>query len=124
MRVCVGGWIRPATSGAVSATGTSGGVAGALVLVVVGAVAGFPHRAAVAGLIGGVVGMFADSLLGATVQGRFHCDGCNENTERKRHHCGRTCRPVSGWPWLDNDGVNLLATGTGGGTAALLCFWF
>jgi uncharacterized membrane protein len=28
-----------------------------------------------------------------------------------------------GWEWLDNDGVNLIATGTGGITAALLYGW-
>ncbi|MBI4503175.1 MAG: DUF92 domain-containing protein [Gemmatimonadetes bacterium] len=111
------------TSGAVSGIGTWGGIAGAVVLAAAGAVAGFSHRAAIAGFIGGVLGMLADSLLGATIQGKFQCDGCNERTERRRHHCGRACRTVSGWKWLDNDGVNFLATGTGGSIAALLSCW-
>jgi len=30
---------------------------------------------------------------------------------------------VSGWAWLDNDGVNLIATGAGAVIAALLSWW-
>jgi len=82
-----------------------------------------PARAAVTGFIGGLAGIASDSLLGATLQARFRCDLCNQETERRTHGCGRACRVISGWPWLDNDGVNLIATGTGGITAVLLCCW-
>jgi uncharacterized membrane protein len=67
--------------------------------------------------------MLADSLMGAVVQARFRCDPCDEITERRRHTCGRPARAVSGWAWLDNDGVNLIATGTGAAAAALLSWW-
>jgi len=79
--------------------------------------------AAAVGLVGGIVGMLGDSFLGATVQARFHCDACNQDTERRQHRCGTSARHVSGWKWLDNDGVNLLATGAGGSVAALLSTW-
>ncbi len=111
------------TSGAVTALGTSGGIAGALIVSGAGAATGAPVRAALAGLAGGVLGMLADSLLGATVQRRFFCDACQEQSEQEWHGCGGQSRVVQGWTWLDNDGVNFLATGAGGSTAALLSSW-
>ncbi len=79
------------TDGGVTVRGTGGGVAGA-VLMSLAAVAGpAPWAAVVTGLIGGILGMLVDSLLGATVQYR-----------------GRR-----GWRWCTNDVVNLACTGTG-----------
>jgi uncharacterized protein (TIGR00297 family) len=79
--------VQPGTSGAISLLGTLGGVAGGsamggLAALVTG------RGPLLAGVVGtaGVLGMFADSLAGATLQQR-----------------GR----------LDNDGVNLIATATG-----------
>ncbi len=60
-------------------------------------------------LLGGLAGSTADSLLGATLQGLYRCPSCGKETER-REHCGRPTTPVRGFPWLTNDGVNLLAT--------------
>lgn len=60
-------------------------------------------------LLGGLAGCAADSLLGATLQGLYHCPACGRETER-REHCGRPTVLVRGLPWLTNDGVNLLAT--------------
>jgi uncharacterized protein (TIGR00297 family) len=117
-------WARvpPGTSGAVSALGTLAGIGGAVILGGAGAMAGVPLRPAVAGVLGGLVGLMADSFVGATAQARFRCDACNEVTERRRHSCGQAASPVRGWRWLDNDAVNLIATGTGGAAAALFCF--
>ncbi|MBI4420319.1 MAG: DUF92 domain-containing protein [Gemmatimonadetes bacterium] len=111
------------TSGAISTLGTLGGAAGAVVLVALGLASGVPAPAAAAGLAGGLLGLLADSVLGASVQARFRCDACNLTTERRVHRCGRAARPVGGWRWLDNDGVNLLATGAGGATAVALSSW-
>ncbi len=58
----------------------------------------------------GMLGMLADSVLGATLQGRFHCDVCDLPTERRVHRCGQPSRRTGGVPWLSNDGVNALAT--------------
>jgi uncharacterized protein (TIGR00297 family) len=117
-------WARvpPGTSGAVSAVGTLAGIGGAVILAGAGAIAGVPLRPATAGVLGGMVGLMADSFVGATAQARFRCDACNEVTERRRHTCGQAARAVRGWRWLDNDAVNLIATGAGGAVAALLCF--
>jgi uncharacterized protein (TIGR00297 family) len=111
------------TSGAITPRGTLGGLAGAAMLWALGAAGGAPPRAAAAGFLGGVVGLFGDSVLGATVQARFRCDGCGEDTERRRHRCGRPARHVRGWKVLDNDGVNLVATGAGAFAAVLFTAW-
>ena len=111
------------TSGAISLPGTLGGMAGAGVLAGAGILAGAPAKPVSLGALGGIVGMLADSLMGASVQARFRCDTCNETTEWRRHTCGRPTHPVSGWSWLDNDGVNLIATGTGAVASALLSWW-
>lgn len=100
------------TSGGITPLGTGGALAGALVT----ALAGAPWTdgrfvGAVAGI--GVAGMLLDSLLGATVQGRFHCPACDRTSEWPRHRCGTPTTRTGGWPWLDNDGVNALATTAG-----------
>ncbi|MBW8771929.1 MAG: DUF92 domain-containing protein [Gemmatimonadetes bacterium] len=109
--------VEAGTSGGVTWRGSLGGAAGA---VSVGAVAGLGSgelRLFAACLGVGTLGMFVDSLLGATLQGRFHCPACDTSTERPRHRCGSIARPVGGFRWLTNDGVNaistLLATGLG-----------
>jgi uncharacterized protein (TIGR00297 family) len=109
----------PGTSGAVTARGTLGGVLGAVAMAGLAAVAGVSLAAALAGAAGGVVGMLGDSVLGATIQGTFHCDACDRGTERPVHRCGTRARRVRGIGWLGNNGVNLAASGLGG-LAALL----
>ncbi len=100
-------------SGGVSAAGTLGGIAGAVVVAGVGGLAG--HRAALAlwGILIGTAGMLFDSLLGASVQARFLCPACGVSSERRRHRCGTATRAIGGWEWLDNDGVNALTTALG-----------
>lgn len=61
-------------------------------------------------LLGGAAGAIADSLLGATLQERRHCDQCDAATERHVHRCGSHTRAAGGLAWMDNDVVNLFAT--------------
>jgi uncharacterized protein (TIGR00297 family) len=70
--------------------------------------------------ISGLAGATFDSLLGATVQAIYRCEACGVETERKVHRCGAATRQVRGWPWLDNDWVNFLASVFGAGVAGLL----
>jgi uncharacterized protein (TIGR00297 family) len=116
--------VPPGTSGGVSGAGTAAGLLGGTLLAGVALALGIPRGAALAGLAGGLLGMTADSVLGATVQGRFHCPVCLDDTELRRHHCGSRATPVRGWSWLDNDGVNLVANGIAAATAWGLVTWF
>jgi uncharacterized membrane protein len=65
--------------------------------------------------------MAADSVLGGLAQGRFHCLSCDQPSEWRVHRCGTRTRWVGGWSWLNNDGVNLLATALA--TAAAWIAW-
>lgn len=98
------------TSGGVTWRGTLGGALGALSVGLVGRLATADPRLLIAAGAIGTAGMLFDSLLGATVQGRFHCDACGVTTERPVHRCGTTARPVGGIRWLTNDGVNGVTT--------------
>ncbi|WP_347231148.1 DUF92 domain-containing protein [Paenibacillus sp. DMB5] len=71
-----------------------------------------------AGLLGGLAGAFADSILGATVQRMNRCTVCGREVEASRH-CGRPTVHARGWRWMNNDAVNALST-LAGGAAALL----
>lgn len=86
--------VAPGTDGAVTWQGTAAGVVGAAAVAAVSLLFVTAPAAVVAGVVAlaGVTGMFADSLLGATVEG-----------ER-----------------VGNEAVNLLATATGGAVAVVL----
>lgn len=117
--ILTGRQVPAGTSGGVTLLGTAGAALGAgLVGLASAAVAGTPSLFSPALLLG-MLGMLVDSILGAAAQGRFHCPGCDQPTERRRHRCGRTTRHSGGLAWLTNDGVNALATGT----ATVLGWW-
>ena len=107
------------TSGGITLVGTSAGIAGALCAAAGARLAGWevPFGAAVAG---GIAGMLADSLLGATLQDRRWCGACRMPTERPVHDCGIETRHAGGIPAFDNDGVNFVATLSGGMVALLV----
>jgi uncharacterized protein (TIGR00297 family) len=114
--------VSPGTSGGVTGIGTTAGVIGGSAIALLAVALGSPWQVAAAGLTGGTAGMMIDSLLGATVQGRFHCTACDSPTEQAIHDCGRHAETTRGWRWLDNDAVNLVANGAGAAIALLLCF--
>ena len=71
--------------------------------------------------LAGVTGATFDSFLGATVQAIYHCPACQKETERHPlHTCGGETFLLRGWPWLDNDWVNLLASVVGAAAAVVL----
>lgn len=121
-RITDGRVVPPGTSGGVTVLGWLAGAAGAFflpALFFLVARTGDAPRAVLSAGLGGIVGMTADSLLGATVQGIYRCPACGEETER-RAHCGRLTRRTRGWSWVTNDGVNLTATLLGALAAAVL----
>lgn len=70
----------------------------------------------------GIVGSLFDSLLGATVQAVYCCNHCDKETESPIHRCGQPTRRLRGWPWLNNDLVNLMSSLVGGVVAAALAW--
>jgi uncharacterized protein (TIGR00297 family) len=109
------------TSGGITALGTVGGVAGAALIAGLAAALsprGMAPRFAVLAAAG-VAGMLADSLLGATVQGKYECPACDARFESGNTVCHEPVRLARGWPWLDNDGVNFAATIIGAAAAVL-----
>ncbi|MFQ5410592.1 MAG: DUF92 domain-containing protein, partial [Anaerolineales bacterium] len=129
---------RLITNGRVVATGSSGGItrrgtlaalAGALLISALAGLFWISGRNPVpdalwlasAGALGGLAGAHFDSLLGATVQAIYLCEGCGKETERHPlHTCGAATHRTRGWAWLDNDWVNFLSSGVGAALAAAL----
>jgi len=72
----------------------------------------------------GLVGAMLDSLLGATVQRIYFCEKCQKETESHRHRCGHIAKPLRGWRWLNNDGVNFMSSVAGSMMAILLSLPF
>jgi uncharacterized protein (TIGR00297 family) len=107
-------------SGGITATGTLAALIAAVGLAALGLWLAVDVRVATAALAGGVVGVFADSVLGALLQVRRWCPACAVRTERLVHGCGSRTRVSGGLAWLDNDGVNAAATLTSGLVAALV----
>ena len=102
--------VTPGTSGGVTWRGTLGGVAGAGSVGLAGLAATGSTALLVFALLYGSAGMLLDSLLGATLQGRFRCDACAEATERRIHRCGAPTRRVGGLRWISNDAINAITT--------------
>ncbi|GAB6926427.1 DUF92 domain-containing protein [Paenibacillus sp. JCM 10914] len=123
---------RSILSGKVLTTGESGGVswlgslaatAGSLLIGVsgwlLGVVAGMDISAMSyiwAGLAGGLVGAFADSFLGATLQVMYRCGVCGKSVEVSRH-CDKPTQRLRGYGWMSNDAVNLISSLLGGAAA-------
>jgi uncharacterized membrane protein len=60
-------------------------------------------------IFGGVIGSFADSAAGATLQRKSYCVVCGKPAENLVH-CGEPTRFSSGVRLVDNHVVNVLAT--------------
>jgi uncharacterized protein (TIGR00297 family) len=117
--------VEPGTSGGITLVGTAAAGAGALLIgLVLWLLLLLEQRDAgwwivVAALFGGLGGAMADSLLGATVQAIFaYPDG--RETERRVARDGSPTTFVRGWPWLNNDLVNLLSSLLGAALAVAL----
>lgn len=107
-------------SGGVTAAGVAASVAAAAVLAALATMLGWRPAVTAGAFVGGVSGALVDSLAGAAFQARFWCASCQVETEARRHDCGAVTSYRRGAPWLDNDGVNALATGAGGALAVIM----
>ena len=116
--------VPPGVSGGVSLPGTLAGLAGAMLVALVGVgPRGWDLNLSLKsiGLITaiGFLGMIFDSFLGATVQAKYRCSVCRSAVEVLQH-CGQPAERISGLPVLDNDGVNFLATFFGAALGLIL----
>jgi uncharacterized protein (TIGR00297 family) len=63
--------------------------------------------------IGAVLGMLLDSVLGTTIQEQRKCPVCKKKVEIQSH-CGIKTEKISGFSFIKNDTVNLIAVTIGG----------
>ncbi|MEJ2757919.1 MAG: DUF92 domain-containing protein [Anaerolineales bacterium] len=116
------------TSGGITLMGTLSTLAGGAFIALAGWVFAASSRswgfiAAVS--LGGLVGSLVDSLLGATIQAIYFNPLRDKETERViLQPDGSPAKPVRGFPWMNNDMVNLMSSMCGALTAALLGQWF
>ena len=108
------------SNGGMTLLGTAGGAAGALLVAGTGAIAAEMPVLLPVGTLIGFFGMVADSMLGALFQGRFHCPACDAASEWRVHRCGAATTREGGMAWLNNDGVNFIATALAGCAAVAL----
>ncbi len=133
--ITTGKVVTPGTSGGVSPLGTAATALGGLVIgltvwLLLGARAlfesGFNWLAywwvIPVGLVAGLLGSLADSLLGATVQAMYTNADTGQETEKKVARTGQKNEFLRGLPFMDNDAVNFISSGVGAGVAALLYF--
>ncbi|RME50793.1 MAG: DUF92 domain-containing protein, partial [Caldilineae bacterium] len=102
-----------------------GGVGwGAMAFPVAGGAPSPPLPAGATLLLGagaGLLGALLDSWLGARFQAMYRCPHCGQETEQQQHRpCGVSTRLVRGVPWLNNDGVNFLASLAGAVVALVI----
>jgi uncharacterized protein (TIGR00297 family) len=115
--------VSPGSSGGMTTAGTVAAAGGALLVAGTGAVAGGLPMLLPVGTLIGFLGMVIDSTLGALLQGRFYCPACDVGSEWSVHRCGAATTREGGLQWLNNDGVNFVATGLAGCAALGVWHW-
>jgi uncharacterized membrane protein len=105
----------------VTLPGSAAGFAGAGLIGLAAALFELNALWLIVGGLAGMLGMFLDSLLGATIQVMYYCPLCEVHTEQHpQHRCGTQTSQVRGISWMNNDVVNLLASSMGALSAIVL----
>ena len=108
--------VRRGVSGGVTLLGESATLLGSFSIAIVASGIGFsglpPLQLWVISLLSGFLGSIFDSFIGATLQSRFECPICSEETEN-RIHCNCFTRLKRGYAFIDNNLVNLCSTAVG-----------
>ncbi|HMD87878.1 MAG TPA: DUF92 domain-containing protein [Anaerolineaceae bacterium] len=126
--------VEPGTSGGISLTGSISAFAGSLLIALLARIvwqgntisSGFLQQASFIALLSlaGLGGSLLDSLLGASIQAIYTCPVCQKETERHPYHtCGSLTTLKRGWPWLNNDWVNIACAAGGAGLAVIAVIW-
>lgn len=117
--------VEPGTSGGVTLLGTSAAAAGGLLIGVAmllfllleqsltATPGGWAWWLIPVGTLGGLAGALLDSWLGATVQAIYRYPDGRE-TEKAVARNGIPNQFVRGWPWMNNDMVNMVSSLAGG----------
>jgi len=116
--------VAAGTSGGVTALGLLAGMAGAAFMTIVIWAVDWPAVATVAALAGGTFGGVLDSIVGASLQAQRWCAMCAVATEQRIHRCSTRTAVTRGVSWLDNDGVNAIATLGGALFGGVLASYF
>jgi len=115
--------VEPGTSGGVTLEGTLAGLGGAAIIALAAGLGRSEIELVLPILAGGMIGTFFDSVLGASVQSIYYCPTCDKQTERHPSHgCGTKTERLRGWHWLNNDGVNFIASVLGA-FSSLILWW-
>lgn len=125
--------VEAGASGGVTALGTAAALGGAILVGIVFVAlralgldpegwqaAGSAFAVITAAEVGGLAGAMFDSILGATVQGRFRNPATHQLTEKAAAPDGTPYPLARGWRWMTNDGVNFVASLAGAAAAALM----
>lgn len=130
--ITTGQRVPAGTSGAVSWPGSLAAVGGASLigsLAAIGHATGmFPSPFGSVTLlaivaIAGISGALMDSFLGATIQERRWCETCEEQTEKRVHHCGQQTIRTGGLAGVTNDVVNGICVFSGAFIAGSAALW-
>lgn len=119
--ITTGRRVEPGTSGGITLFGTSASALGALLIgICLWLLLGLPAQAGAgladiawllpATLLGGVGGALIDSLLGATVQAIYTYPDGRETERRVDRRTGLPTVFKRGWPWMNNDMVNMISS--------------
>ena len=109
---------QPGTPGAVSTYGYMGSILALTALTPFPILCGRQDLIPIL-FISGLIGVTADSLLGATIQAQYRCNSCGKIVETQTH-CGVGTEHVKGLKIIDTHMVNLVSTVIGALAAALL----
>lgn len=108
--------VQRGVSGGVTLLGESATLLGSFSIAIVASVIGFsglpPLQLWLISVISGFLGSIFDSFIGATLQSRYECPICSEETEN-RIHCNSFTRLKKGYAFIDNNLVNLGSTAVG-----------
>ncbi len=95
-------------SGAVSSLGLSASFLGGFVIGAVYYLSGGDIVNYLIIIIMSALDSYADSVMGAYLQGKYKCSKCNKISEYKEH-CGEKTTLIRGFNFINNDIVNLLS---------------